>query len=518
MTSVVSPVLSPVLSPVGSQLKLGLLRAAGMDVALPLEALREVVPHPETLVALPARATGLLGAMPLRGTVLPVVDLGAVVHLEPSDADTARVVVVVAHEERLVGVVVEEVRGVASLDRDALQAVAADGAHLLFSHLAQVGEDATCVSVLDPGALTGLPGVPTVAERRPAASDTGPAEERRPSLTVVRCGTQLLALTITEVRTTVPLERVTPSVLTGGHCLGTTVHGGRELPVLDPMSLLGLDPLSPELVAAGVVVPAGAGEVVLAVTRLELLQHSPGPTMPVPPHATRRSDLLDGVQQLGDETCLVLDGEGLRADPDVQAYAALAVAVDEAADAGASGDSAGTGPTLLTYAVGGAVVATPLAQVVEILPSPTELTSTHVPDVSGLVVHRGHTVTVVDLGAALGRDASRAAPAADAGAGCLLLVEVGGRHVGFTVDRLHDIRPCTWTDPEPRAHTDAAQTDRLLETAPLVRVAGVDRLLPELDLHRVVRAVLGDDPDATHDTDATEDRSDRALALSGAVA
>jgi purine-binding chemotaxis protein CheW len=498
-----------------NELKLGLLRAAGMDVALPLEALREVVPHPETLVALPARATGLLGAMPLRGTVLPVVDLGAVVHLEAPDADAARVVVVVAHAERLVGVVVEEVRGVASLDRDSLQPVSADGTSLLFSHLAQIGDEATCVSVLDPRALTGLPGVSTVEERRPAAVGGGPAAgEHRPSLTVVRCGTQLLALTIDDVRTTVPLERIAASVLTGGHCLGTTVHSGRELPVLDPMSLLGLHPFPRDHVAAGVVVPAGAGEVVLAVTRLELLQHSPGPVMPVPPQATRRSDLVDGVQQLGDETCLVLDGEGLRADPDVQAYAALAVAVGGEAEAGSSDDSSGTGPTLLTYAVGGAVVATPLAQVVEILPSPTELISTHVPDVAGLVVHRGHTVTVVDLGTVLGRAGragSTAAPASEAGAGCLLLVEVDGRHVGFTVDRLHDIRPCTWTDPEPRARPDATRTGRILEAAPLVRVAGVDRLLPELDLHRVARTVLGDAEDS-------EGTGDRALALSGAVA
>ncbi|WP_160877817.1 chemotaxis protein CheW [Nocardioides flavescens] len=473
------------------EVRLGLLRAAGMDVALPLEALREVVPHPEELAALPVRAPGLLGAMALRNAILPVVDLGTVAHVEGAEAGTGRVVVVVVHEGRLVGVVVDEVRGVASVERDSLQSVAAAGAPLLFSHLVQVGEDAVCVSVLDPAALTGLPGVPSVEERRAAVSaadtadGTGPGvEEGRPSLTVVRCGGQLLALPIAEVRTTVPLTSVTPSVLTGGACLGTTVHGGRELAVLDPMTLLGLEPLSSDLVAAGVVVPAGAGDVVLAVTRLELLQHSPGPTMPVPPQATRRSDLVDGVQQLGDDTCLVLRAEGLRADPDVAAYAALGCAVAEATHESVDDDVAATGPTCLTYAVGGVLVATPLDQVVEILPSPAELTRTHVADVSGLVVHRGQTVTVVPLGPLLGRTTT------EPGAGCLLLVEVDGRHVGFAVDRLQDIRPRTWADPEAPTGPDRAAPRRLLETSPLVRVAGVDRLLPELDLHRVARALL----------------------------
>jgi len=502
----VSPVVSAVVSPVVSgaqEVRLGLLRAAGMDVALPLDALREVVPHPESLVALPVRAVGLLGAMALRSTVLPVVDLSALAQVEPADVDGARVVVVVAHDGRLVGVVVDEVRGVASVARELLQAVAADGAALLFSHLAQVGDDATCTSVLDPAALTSLPGVPTVEERRLAASGGGDVTETtaRPSLTVVRCGSQLLALAISDILTTVPLLGTTPSVLSGGHCLGTTVHGGRELPVLDPMSLLGLDPLPRDEVAAGVVVPVGGGEVVLAVSRLELLQHSPGPTMPVPPQAARRSDLVDGVQQLGGETCLVLRGEGLRADPDVQAFAALGCAVGDAAHGSGTDDAGATGPTCLTYAVGGVLVATPLDQVVEILPSPDELTSTHVPDVSGLAVHRGHTVTVVELGAVLGRTS------AQAGAGCLLLVEVDGRHVGFAVDRLHDIRPRTWSDPEAPPRPDREVRHRLLETAPLVRVAGVDRLLPELDLHHVARTLL-----------VGEAQADRSPALVGAVA
>ena len=53
----------------------GLMRLADLDIALPLSALREVVSCPPVLDPLPARASGLLGAMTLRSSVLPVLDL-----------------------------------------------------------------------------------------------------------------------------------------------------------------------------------------------------------------------------------------------------------------------------------------------------------------------------------------------------------------------------------------------------------------------------------------------------------
>ena len=71
----------------------GLLRMADMDVALPLSALREVVPCPPELAGLPAAAPGLLGAVELRRLVLPVVDLTAVLG-RPAQRRPGQVVVV----------------------------------------------------------------------------------------------------------------------------------------------------------------------------------------------------------------------------------------------------------------------------------------------------------------------------------------------------------------------------------------------------------------------------------------
>ena len=111
----------------------GLLRMAGMDVALPLSALREVVPCPVMLAGLPAAAVGLLGAMELRRLVLPVLDLRPVLGL-PSERQRDQVVVVVASGGQVLGLLADEVRGISQVPGSALVAARAEGGGLLFSH------------------------------------------------------------------------------------------------------------------------------------------------------------------------------------------------------------------------------------------------------------------------------------------------------------------------------------------------------------------------------------------------
>ena len=71
----------------------GMLRRDGLHLALPLDALREVVPRPSVLHELPSVAEGLVGAHLLRGRVIPVVDLSLV--MGTAAADRTREIVAV---------------------------------------------------------------------------------------------------------------------------------------------------------------------------------------------------------------------------------------------------------------------------------------------------------------------------------------------------------------------------------------------------------------------------------------
>jgi purine-binding chemotaxis protein CheW len=473
----------------GADVVYGLLRLAGTDLALPLSALREVVPCPAELAGLPAAAPGLLGAIELRRLVLPVLDLQAVTgRSEPRRAD--QVVVVVASGDRVLGLLADQVQGICEVPADTLVAAHAHGGGLLFSHTFRHPDTGRAYSVLDAAAVLQLPGVPTVTDvtRAPAGTRGGGPVATRRTLTVLRCGEYRLAIDAAHVHTTIPTPDMRPSVLTSRMCPGTVVYDDREVPVVDPLVLLGLGELAAADTGAGLVLDLGTGYVVLALSELlELAQVGPDDVLPTPAFALPRPDLLAGMVQVeGVGDCLVLEGTTLLADAQLAGFAAVntpleaSTSGDEATVTAAAAAASGA-PAYLTYSIG-LDIATPLEQVSEILPFPETLTRTSVPGLLGLVTHRRAVVPVLCLATLIGLE-SRPVTAAT----CLLLVDVDGEQVAFAVDALRSIDPLTWTDLEQVRDRGADQLHRVLQTSPLVQVGGQTRLLPGLDLIAVAQ-------------------------------
>jgi purine-binding chemotaxis protein CheW len=470
----------------------GLLQLAGADVALPLEALREVVPCPEGFDDLPVSARGLLGAMDLRSLVLPVVDPRLVLDRPEQPRHSGQVVVVAAHGGRALGLLADRVVGVARLPRSALQPVVVrpDGsAPPLFSQTFRHPDDGRIISVVDAAAVLDLPGVPTAQDRAPSSAGT---TVRRPgrTFTLLQCGAYRLALPVEAVHTTLSAPGVRPFVVDSALCRGVTDFADREVPVIDPLVLLGLGVMRDDEVQAGLVLDLGHGYVVLALSGLlNLTELAEDDVLPVPGFAVARADLVAGLADVdGLGACFVLDEVAVEAEPDLVALSAVNTAL-EGGELPAPGDAhaaTSAGPSYLTFAAGATLVA-PLEQVVEILPLPASLTDTAVGGaVRGVVVHRRAAVPVLCLAQLLGR-----VPAVRTAASCLLLVEVDGVQVAFAVDALHGIDPLAWTDPEHAPDDVPPGPERSLRACRLVQVGDRSDLLPELDLHALARSARG---------------------------
>ena len=469
----------------------GLLRLAGLDVALPLAALREVVPCPAELAGLPVHAPGLLGAMSVRALVLPVIDLRPEIG-RPDDRCPDQVVVVVASGGQVLGLLADQVRGVTQVPSSALQPMTTEGGDLLFSHTFLDPATGVVVSVLDAATVLRRPGVPTVADTAAASTAIGEAAgglARRGAgrkLTLVRCGPHLLALDVAQVHTTLPSAAARPSVLDGALCRGTTEFAEREVPVVDPLALLGLGRLDDGDSAAGLVLNLGHGYVVLALTELlDIVELSAAEVLPLPSFAVRRPEVLAGMAELdGRGPCLVLDGEALLGDVELSSLAAVNTALDATPEAAADAPGGRTDGRACLRFTAGVDVAVALDQVEEILPFPSTVTDTDLGDgLLGVVVHRSSAVPVLCLATLLGRT-----PGPVTAASCLLLVEVDGDRVAFAVDALRGIDPLTWEDDRVAA-APLDDLSRVLQRSPLVQIGSEPRLLPDLDLRGIVRVV-----------------------------
>lgn len=479
-------------------MKVGLLRVQGALVALPVDVLREVVPLPERFDALPTAAPGLVGAVLLREAVLPVLDLAALSGTThgTAPASAAMGVVVLVHDGRALGVLVDSVHDVVTLDPAALQPVAAGERRLFTAAFVRPGTGEVG-SLLDPAAVFGVPGVlamtsaPDAAEGGPPAG-TGTGTGLDPAHLVVRCtsaggaGHVLLAIDVADVQTTLPSLSPRPSQLSSTWCLGVTDHGDVRLPVVDPLALLGLPPADRSTSWQALLVRSERGLLALVFAEaLDIVRVAPAARSVAPPSRGLAAAAVRDVARLPQGPAFVLDVAALLADPEVSALTSLNTGPGAAAPAGGvtsgvSGEVTAVprhDPVVL-FRVRGTVTA-PLHQVDGVVPFP----ATPVPWIGGssdlgALVTDTDVVPLLDLSELLGRGRL-----ADPTAGVVLLVrppvadpDGPSRRVGLVVEELSDIERPVW-----REDLDEAAAE---ERAPLVRTgSATGPLLACVDLH-----------------------------------
>ncbi|WP_106477610.1 chemotaxis protein CheW [Phytohalomonas tamaricis] len=140
----------------------GVLQLGGIEVALPIASLREVVDFPATLTPQPLAPEGMLGNFSLRGAIVPVIDLHRLLslsHHEPVAAPK-RIAIVVRDGGRI-GLAVDEISHVLSVDECKVERLGANSAphHSLLRGMFLSDENERPVYILNVPALFSRPDV-----------------------------------------------------------------------------------------------------------------------------------------------------------------------------------------------------------------------------------------------------------------------------------------------------------------------------------------------------------------------
>jgi purine-binding chemotaxis protein CheW len=491
----------------------GVFSLGPAEVALPLSELREVIPRPLAFETLPVTAPGLVGAVNLRHLVIPVLDLRRLV-TTGATGSPADVIVIVAHDGHVFGLLADDIRGVVTLPDDALFETTVNEGVPLFSHSFERPDNGTVVCVLDCNAIAALPGAPRVRDVPPPKTFTDNAIDdvvrdgisgSHRMMMLLRSGTIGLCIDVNHVHSVVPQLVIKESTLAQGPCRGIVHLDGYEVPAVDPLALIGLGSLPAESLHRGVAIRLPRGLIVLTVSEVASIEAVPGAAIvPLPRFGMPRPDLLLGILKLPNETQhLILDGETLRAQPELDTLAGLGMplggtqvkkATPEEPESNERRELEGreifdSVRPFLTYNVG-LDVATPLMQISEIMPYPADLIPLHDGAVRGLFVHRTTSVPLLCLGTLLGQyDLDLSSPH-------VLLVDVEGGLVGFIVPTLRAIEESIW---EERPRDPRRPAHEMLRKGPLVKVAAPlepGRMIPLIDLHRIAREHT---PQAVHE-------------------
>ncbi|MCO8275580.1 chemotaxis protein CheW [Actinoplanes sp. TRM 88003] len=480
----------------------GVFRTGGLRMALPLEELREVIVRPAEFSPLPTAGVGLLGAVNLRHTVIPVLD-PCLLAGRPSAAETGEVIIIVSSDGQLLGLLADAIEGSTHVEADALLAVrVGGGVPALFSHTFERADDGAVVALLDAAAIVDMPAIPAVADpaQQPGRSATATASvaaqarETHRTLLMFECGGTGLSIDVTHVHSVVPDLELHSSPLDGPICRGVAHLDGAAVPAIDPITLLALGMQPRADTDRGVVVSLPTGLITLIATDVTDITTVPAEDiLPIPALSSPNHGLLAGLLTTDDRQYLVLDGQALRENAELAAFGNMNLRLDATtaqADPPPGGDPQAIGkdehrviPSVrkfLTYSIG-VDAATPLEQIDEILPYPSHHLSLDDAPLIGMFTHRRTTIPLIDLPALLGRDHTPD----PATARVLLVTVAAGITAGLVVPDLHAIEQAVWEEP-PKTPDDLLQR-------PLVSLGTPEdnRLVPHFDLIAIAAEHLG---------------------------
>jgi purine-binding chemotaxis protein CheW len=427
-----------------------IFRLAGESCALRLATVAEIIRLPD-LAHMPLVPSSLLGLANLRGIVLPVVSLRALLHLPDIEAsEQARVIVM--RGDAPVGFVVDRV--------DRLLALAAD----------QLEQDDVGAGTIDPalleGAIKGAEGESTIKLLNPSrllsgqfvqlgvsatravsrssvamsTSATAPAQAQE-SLLSFCLGQQEYALPLDRVREIIPLpDHISELPRPETAVLGVITLRDRLLPLVSLRALLGL-PVDGQREQRGkvMVVSLGDGMVgVVADATREILRVDPDMIDPAPALLTRgKGDAeissicrLDGGRRLvallspdrlfrSELVRRILAEQGNASEPELQPEA-----------------SAMADEQFIIFRLGNQDYGIPIAAVSEIARTPEHITRLpKAPDfIDGVMNLRGSVVPIVDL-----RRRFDLSTTEHAGSERILVLAINGVNAGFLVDSVTEV-------------------------------------------------------------------------------
>jgi purine-binding chemotaxis protein CheW len=422
------------------------LRSGGETLSLPLAEVVEIL-QPRPLTRVPHGPPSLLGLANLRGAVVPVISLSALLGAGASPVTAASRLVLVSPGAAVAlladaVVTLAETSGARRLElRDLL---ARDFAGLLRRSAAVDGGIA------------------------PAMAAPAPANADRVLMCFGLAG-QDYALPMAEVAEIARLPQdVAALPRTDAAMLGVTAYRGGLLPLVSLRALVGLPATTPDPAQARLVVTRLAGNLAgLVVDDLRGLLRVPEVAIdPVPPVLTRgkaearvaaicRADdgrrlvsLLEPAQLLDGETA-----ERLRGAVQGEAMAMSSEAIEES----------GAVEQFVLFQLGGEAYGLPIAAVEEVVRHPGTLTRIpRAPNfLEGVMNLRGSVVPVID------QRRRFAAPGAAAGRRRIIVVRLDGLLAGFAVDSVSEILgiPATALSATPGLAAEGSQVfDRVATT------------------------------------------------------
>ena len=474
----------------------GSFMLGGDEFALPALCIREVVNFPERMTSVPLAPPYLEGMFTLRGSVIPVVNLGRLFDPAAPAAEPSNKIAIIDYQEAQVGLLVHatgEILRVRPEQRSRLR-YAEGSTQGVVAGTILLDEGRRLVQVLDIDRLVHIENVPQVQSMRASGAETRRqlrvVGERRHAISFRAAGARF-AMEMKAIQEIVRVPELAESILVSPLCRGRMLFRGLQVPVVDFAALAGGQPAQADAGQRILVAHIGEATVGFLVDDVESILHfTSDEVLAIPLLSKERSAMFAGcVARPGEEDVILLDHEGIFSRSEIgemdlghrQLYPAQARA--------AASQRAGR-KVYLSFRVG-ELFALELKQVREIIDHAGDISHPPgMPDyMCGVLNLRQQLISLVDLRRLYGMEGAE-------GAGKVLVIERDEGRYGLVVDAVADIVTVDdgkrFAAPSLMKTTVAAQdlSAESNEVVELPQANGSTHSTCLLDLERVMKRIL----------------------------
>ncbi|SFU58432.1 chemotaxis protein CheW [Pseudoduganella namucuonensis] len=304
------------------------------EFALPASCIREVVNFPERLTALPLCPPYLEGMFTLRGSVIPVVNLGRLFDPDAPAAAPSHKIAIIDHQDVLVGILFHATGEILRVRPEQRTRLAYDGAAApgVIAGTILLDNGARLLQILAPASLVRVENVPQVVALRIAAQPAGGARAalgRRRHCVTFRSGGSRFALEMAAIQEIIRVPELQGSVLNSKLCLGRFNFRGSQVAAVDFATLLGGEAAAPGPERRVIVARIDHATIGFLVDEVDSIVHfASEELLPIPLLSKARAAMFGGCLTRPDGADIILlDHQGIFSHAEItrmhQGHAAL---------------------------------------------------------------------------------------------------------------------------------------------------------------------------------------------------
>ncbi|MEM6939773.1 MAG: chemotaxis protein CheW [Pseudomonadota bacterium] len=222
---------------VPSRRKFGILEIGQRQIGLDIDCLGEICVIANILPLLSPRRD-VLGAIDLRGDMIPLIDPMSLCQVPPMEREPA-IAAIIEHSGRAIALACDRAVTIAEFAAEEVKPLYANPTHVSVPVHSGVLTERRSINVLDAMRIFAVPDMPSCLVQETTVAKSTKSGSALAVLTF-EAGGAMFGLDAVRIFGTVPRQKIENDTLTGGACLGRISYLGRLIPTLDATQVLGL--------------------------------------------------------------------------------------------------------------------------------------------------------------------------------------------------------------------------------------------------------------------------------------